>query len=171
MIKKGNKSWLIWCSVRYMLEVMYKIKICYNTKYNYNHTHETTNYLIIGDITTSDIRILSTERKLSATSREPYHGRFKMGRIVQYCDGTHNRNIWHRTHTLKWRQYIIGIHIKFSFHKQNMVCRRKWKVEMFRKPQWAFPVKYPTSQETTKITKNTTKKNMPYMIWTISTAD
>ena len=29
-----------------------------------------------------------------------------------------NRNTRHHTHTLKWFQDIIGIHIKFSFHKK-----------------------------------------------------
>ena len=31
---------------------------------------------------------------------------------------------------LDTRQDIIGIHIKFSLHKLNVVFRRKWKVKM-----------------------------------------
>ena len=30
---------------------------------------------------------------------------------------------------LDTRQNTIGIHIKFSLHKLNVVCRRKWKVK------------------------------------------
>ena len=153
---KVNNSWLVWCSIRYMLGVMCKINMCYNPKYNYNQTHDTTNYLIIGDITTYERQISSTERKVRATSREPYHGRCEMDNIAQYCDGIHNRNNCHHIHTLKWRQDIIGIHIKFSFHKQNMVCRRKWKVKTFQRYQCGFPVKYTEIQGTTKSTKSTT---------------
>ena len=94
--------------------------------------------------------------------------------LCSLTHGTHNRNTWHQTRTLKWRQDIIGIHTKFSFQKQNMVCRRKWKVKTFRQYQCTFPVKYPASQGTTKITKSTkstTKKKLLYMIWTISIAD
>ena len=47
-------------------------------KYNYNQMHETTNYQIIGNIITSETRISSAERKVSATSREPYHVRSEM---------------------------------------------------------------------------------------------
>ena len=61
-----------------MLGVMCKIKICYNPKYNHNQMHETTTYRVIGDITTSERRISSTKRKLSASSREQYHGRCEM---------------------------------------------------------------------------------------------
>ena len=104
-----------------MLGVMCKIKICYNPKYNYNQTHDTTNYQIIGDITTSEIRILSTEQKMSATRREPYHGRCEMDRIVQYCDGTHNKINSNHTHTLKLLQDIIGIHIN-SVSKDRIWC-------------------------------------------------
>ena len=116
--KKGNKSWLVWSYIRYMLGVMCKINIYYNPKCNYNQTHQTTNYGIIGNITTSERLILSTERKVSATIIEPYHGRCKIDRFFLYCDGTHNRNHWHHIHTLKLLQDIIGIHIKFIFHKK-----------------------------------------------------
>ena len=74
---------------------MCKINICYNPKYNHNQMHDTKIYRVIGDITTSERRISSTERKVTAISREPYHGRCKwitmptlqwQERIVQYCD-------------------------------------------------------------------------------------
>ena len=76
--KEGNKSWLVWCSVRYMVGVMSKINIFYIPKYNYNLTHETTKHRIIGDITTSERRISPIEQKVIAISAEPYHGRCEM---------------------------------------------------------------------------------------------
>ena len=129
MGKKSNKIWLVWRSSIYMLGIMCNLNFFYNSKYNYSQTHYTTNYRIIGDMTTSERRILLTKLKVSATSRKPFHGSCKMDIILQYWDSTHNRNNWDHTHTLKWRQDIIGIHIKFSYHKQNMVWRRKWKVK------------------------------------------
>ena len=68
-----------------MSGVMCKINFFYNPKYNHNQMHETTIYRVIGDITTSERWISSTERKVSAISREPYHGRCEMD---SYADTT-----------------------------------------------------------------------------------
>ena len=93
--------------------------------------------------------------------------------------GTHNRNNWNHTHTLKWRQDIIGTHIKFSSHKQNMLRRRILKAGIFPKFPWFSPMKYLVNQGTklrTEIPEDLEEspeqqKRLSYMTWMTSTTN
>ena len=90
---------------------MCKIHICYNPKYNHNQMHETKIYRVI-DV--QDNPYHDNEPMAITSPDEEFVACLQSQGTVVFLDT---------------RQDIIGIHIKFSLHKLNVVCRRKWKVK------------------------------------------